>query len=539
MLYFRFQSFFKIRLFDKTIAACYDSWGKQATALRMFTESRSQTNLNIQQVGGFYEAAAQDLEVIMKVESSKYLKQVKPLLKKLQERLLSKYSYASVLAADSVGKQYSVSKSGIVIQESGSLSERGFVVKVYDGTGYGEYSFNEITEDSVEDVFETICEELMRAKPLPQGVDESKYVKPADDRLVFSESTEYEESPIALGDDKIIEMLTSISEKGRAFDERIMDCRVQCVFQKYSKLFLSENRDMEQNVMWMSGGLVVLTQRKEEIKNCFRSCSALGGAEILKEMEGKLEDACKTAIELLDSKSITPGEYECICTPDVTGMIVHEAFGHGVEMDMFVKKRAQAEQFIGKYVASPLITMRDGAATIRQVASYFFDDEGVPAHDTVIIDKGILKTGICDSQSAMHLGIEPSGNGRRESTERKAYTRMTNTIFEAGDSTLEEMISSIKYGFLIQDAESGMEDPKNWGIQCMVNIAREIKNGKLTGNIFSPIVLTGYVPDLLKSISMISNNIEASGSGFCGKGYKEWVKVSDGGPYIKAKIRLG
>ena len=63
--------------------------------------------------------------------------------------------------------------------------------------------------------------------------------------------------------------------------------------------------------------------------------------------------------------------------------------------------------------------------------------------------------------------------------------------------------------------------------------------GKLTGKIFSPIVLTGYVPDLLKSITMMSGDVKLAGGGFCGKGYKEWVKVSDGGPYIKAKIRLG
>ena len=116
---------------------------------------------------------------------------------------------------------------------------------------------------------------------------------------------------------------------------------------------------------------------------------------------------------------------------------------------------------------------------------------------------------------------------------------MTNTFFEAGKDKVEDMIASIKYGFLLENAGSGMEDPKNWGIQCMVNIAREIKDGKLTGKIFSPIVLTGYVPDLLKSITMVSDKIELSGGGFCGKGYKEWVKVSDGGPYIKAKIRLG
>ena len=116
---------------------------------------------------------------------------------------------------------------------------------------------------------------------------------------------------------------------------------------------------------------------------------------------------------------------------------------------------------------------------------------------------------------------------------------MTNTYFEGGSATKEEMIASIPYGFYLEEPTSGMEDPKNWGIQCMVSRAREIKDGKLTGKIFSPIVLTGYVPDLLKSVTMMSGGLELSGSGFCGKGYKEWVKVSDGGPYMKARIRLG
>ena len=208
-------------------------------------------------------------------------------------------------------------------------------------------------------------------------------------------------------------------------------------------------------------------------------------------------------------------------------------------MDMFVKKRALAEQYVGERVASDLVTMHDGATAAREVATYYFDDEGTMAHDTTVIDRGILKSGISDLQSALVLNTEPTGNGRRESFRRKAYTRMTNTFFEGGADTKEEMIASIRYGFLLENPKSGMEDPKNWGIQCMVNIAREIRDGRLTGKIFSPIVLTGYVPDLLKSISMMSENVYLGGSGMCGKGYKEWVKVSDGGPYIKAKIRLG
>ena len=112
-------------------------------------------------------------------------------------------------------------------------------------------------------------------------------------------------------------------------------------------------------------------------------------------------------------------------------------------------------------------------------------------------------------------------------------------MFDSGDSTLEEMIAATKHGFLLEGMESGMEDPKHWGIQCIIKLGREIKNGKLTGKIVAPIIMTGYVPDVLGNISMLSADREIFGTGGCGKGYKEWVKVADGGPYLKPNARLG
>jgi TldD protein len=183
--------------------------------------------------------------------------------------------------------------------------------------------------------------------------------------------------------------------------------------------------------------------------------------------------------------------------------------------------------------------MHDSACAVSEAASYFFDDEGNLSRDTKIISNGILLRGICDEISASRLGTSPTGNGRRESSDRRAYTRMTNTYFEAGEDSLEDMIASVKHGFLLEEARNGMEDPKNWGIQCVVGIAREISDGALSGRIFSPVVLSGYVPDLLRSIRMTGRDFTLSGCGFCGKGHKEWVKVSDGGPYILARIKLG
>ena len=476
----------------------------------------------------------------MQVSSSKLLAEKKPLMKKLLDSLLQKYTYASILGTDASAKNYGISASGISIFENEDFSEFGYVVKVYDSESYAEYAFNNLTEENMPSILASINEVLIPWKSsLPEGLSISNYEALEDEAICFEKSSEYQIDPTTLSDGAIIDKLSDLRNKTMAADANIKDAMTRFSYQVYHKTFLSKNKDITQNIMWSTSSIIGLGLRGQEMMPGFRSSSGNCGAEVLDLIETKIPEIVETVNDLLKSEPIIPGEYDCICTPEVTGMIVHEAFGHGVEMDMFAKKRALAEKYIGEYVASPLVTMHDGAAAANETATFFFDDEGTMAQDTIIIDKGILKQGICDAQAALALSHTPTGNGRRQSTSHKAYTRMTNTFFELGTDRLEDMIASIDYGFLLSDASSGMEDPKNWGIQCMVSIAREIKDGKFTGKVFSPIVLTGYVPDLLKSISMMSDNTVLSGSGMCGKGYKEWVKVSDGGPYIKAKIRLG
>lgn len=470
------------------------------------------------------------------MSKNEFLKAKKPLLKELISLLREDYEYASILAVDSYSKKYSVSKGGLSVAEDPMFTKRGFVVRVYEDGKYGEYSFNDLTEDGVR----TIADEI---KKVLGGL--SALARPEDKIELYEEKEEsyFKEvdcvSADELRDESVLTRLKALREKSFELSDKVLDTSVRFSYRRFSKLFLSDKKDLEQNVLWACGGIVVMGKNGDEIKDYYSGISSFGGKGIWEKMENALPVTVKGMEDVLGSSPMIPGEYECVCTPEVTGMIVHEAFGHGVEEDMFVKDRALAKDFLGKYVASPLVTMHDGAAAYPECGSYFFDDEGRDATDTVVIDKGILVSGINDSLSALRLGFPVTGNGRRESFERKAYTRMTNTFFTEGDSTPEEMIKSVKYGFLLENPYSGMEDPKNWGIQLMVNVAREIKDGVLTGKVFSPIVMTGYVPDLLKSISMVGKDVELCGSGFCGKGYKEWVKVSDGGPYIKAKIRLG
>lgn len=466
------------------------------------------------------------------------LDRAKPGLKKLIAELRKKYAYASVLAVADDGRTWTVSRGGTSIRTRVLCGGTGFVVRIFDETGCAEYSFNEFSQEAIPHILSVLEKRLAEQKaalpdwcaPLPTPI-------PQDEPAFLCRTSEYRIDPRELGDDAILAKLHSVREKGMA-KEGILDVYCFTEWQCSRKLFLSGNRDLDQTVMWMTGDVVAFAPKGEEILQAARPYSVLGGAEVLDELEDDVGEITDRALELLQSEPVPPGEYECVCDPDVTGLIVHEAFGHGVEMDMFVKDRALASRFVGEPVASGLVTMHDGNA-INESATMFFDDEGTLTGDTVVIDKGILAGGICDALSASRLGVKPTGNGRRESYERKAYTRMTNTYFSCGRAAKEEMIASVSDGFLLEMPLSGMEDPKNWGIQCMVNVAREIKDGKLTGKVYSPVVLTGYVPDLLKSVSMMSESGVVSGSGYCGKGYKELVKVSSGGPYMKARVRLG
>ena len=305
-----------------------------------------------------------------------------------------------------------------------------------------------------------------------------------------------------------------------------------------SKIFVSENRELTQHYTWVNGVVMLVMRDNQKMVLPREGLYSHKLKDVIDGLEALIEPCEAKGEKLLKATPIEPGIYDVITDPTITGLIAHEAFGHGLEMDQFVKDRAVSVHYMKDYVASPITSMRDGAAATHSVASYFFDDDGVLAQDTQLIKDGILMGGMCDLTSSRELGVSPTGNGRRESHTHKAYTRMTNTFIESGKDKLEDMIKSIKHGYMLFETNNGMEDPKNWQIQCVAEYGIEIVDGRLTDHYVSPVVMSGNVIDLLKSISMVSDDFQIIGAGMCGKGYKEWVRVSDGGPALKVRVKL-
>ena len=464
---------------------------------------------------------------------SEFLDSRRSMAKALVTALQKDFSYVSILGADIKARSVRADRNTTSIS-AGRDTECGFVVKMSNGGAFFEYSLDDISGDiaalaaKITAAFRlssamagrTIRDILLEDQPLVQS-----FSRPGDlDRY---------------SDRELLEFCKAQRDALLAKGDYILNAMVALSSLEVSKLFISPNRELDQHYTWVNGVLFAVCRETDKVVQVHEGADAHLMETVLDKLPTRMDALLRKAHILTHAKPITPGMYDVITDPSITGLIAHEAFGHGVELDQFIKDRALAKEFVGKYVASPICNMRDGAASTLSAASYFFDDDGVLAGDTQIIKDGILVAGISDLASANQLGLAPTGNGRRESTRHKAYSRMTNTFFEKGTDALEDMIASIDHGYMLFDTNNGMEDPKNWAIQCVAEYGIEIVDGKLTENYVSPVVMSGYVPDLLKSISMVSSDFQVIGAGSCGKGYKEWVRVSDGGPALKVKVKLG
>ena len=452
--------------------------------------------------------------------------------KALVDQLRKHFDYVSVLGVDIRSKTVRVDRNTSNILP-GHDTECGFVIKMCSGGAVYEYSADDIAD------VQTLADTITASFRLSAKLQELSItgITFADEPLVqsFSRPNDFD----AYTDAQLLDYSKDLCKDILGRSEHILNAMVGIGTLEVSKLFVSENRELDQNYTWVNGIMFVIYRDNDKVVQVRKGSDNSCIAAVMAGMPPQIDEMLDLAHHLTLAKPMTPGVYDAITDPSITGLIAHEAFGHGVEMDQFVKDRALAKEFVGKYVASPICNMRDGAASTLSAASYFFDDDGVLAGDTQIIKDGILVTGISDMTSALQLGTAPTGNGRRESTRRKAYARMTNTFFEKGTDKLEDMIASIDHGYMLFETDNGMEDPKNWAIQCVAQYGIEIVDGKLTDNYVSPVVISGYVPDLLKSISMVSDDFKVVGAGSCGKGYKEWVRVSDGGPALKVKVKLG
>ncbi len=450
-------------------------------------------------------------------------------LKTAIARLETKFPYAQASFSEQEGLSIMSNRQETRVSEI--PSRRGITLAVHTGQFWAEVGASEVTEASVDASVTRLLERIPADK---EGVSIDPGQPWSGD---FHSEYRIDPRQIPLRDK--IERLADIRGVLTGASPRVAAAFVRYGERIVRKVYVNRVKDLYQELLHVSSVPVVIVSDGRSTKTMHGGNGYQAGFEKIEYSREELETLVRESESLLDAGTIEPGIYDVVGGPGLAGVIAHEAFGHGVEADMFLKQRAKAVDYLGKPVASSLVNMIDSPLTKGFPGSCFFDDEGMPATDTHIIENGVLRNVLTDLRSASELGVPRSANGRREAFTNKVYARMTNTYFAPGESTRDEMIASVGRGLYMPHGSNGMEDPKNWGIQVESPFALEIRDGKLTGKVFAPVVITGFVPDLLNSISMVGNDLHLEGLGICQKGHKEQVPVAIGGPHLKMIARVG
>ena len=233
--------------------------------------------------------------------------------------------------------------------------------------------------------------------------------------------------------------------------------------------------------------------------------------------QAQVEEALRQALVNLDSVATPAGEMPVVLGPGWPGILLHEAIGHGLEGDFNRKKTSAFSGLLGTRVASPGVTVVDDGTIDDRRGSLTVDDEGTPTGRTVLIEDGILRGYLQDRMNARLMGMEPTGNGRRESYAHAPMPRMTNTFMLDGADEPEEIIGRVKKGIYAKNFSGGQVDITSGKFVFSAAEAYLIEDGKTTAPLKGA-SLIGNGPDVLTRVAAIGNDFALdTGIGTCGK----------------------
>ena len=248
--------------------------------------------------------------------------------------------------------------------------------------------------------------------------------------------------------------------------------------------------------------------------------------------QAQVDEALRQALVNLKAEPAPAGEMEVVLGPGWTGVLLHEAVGHGLEGDFNRKKTSAFAGLMGERVASPGVTVIDDGTIPGRRGSLTVDDEGTPTTRTVLIEDGILRGYMQDRMNARLMGLPVTGNGRRESFAHQPMPRMTNTFMLAGERDPEEILRTVKNGIYAVNFAGGQVDITSGKFVFNCTEAYRVIDGKI-GAPVKGATLIGDGPSVLTKVDMIGNDMKLDpGVGVCGKA-GQGVPVGVGQPTLK------
>jgi TldD protein len=244
------------------------------------------------------------------------------------------------------------------------------------------------------------------------------------------------------------------------------------------------------------------------------------------------DEAIRQALVNLDSVAAPAGEMPVVLGSGWSGVLWHEAVGHGLEGDFHRKKTSMFSSMMGQLIASPGVTVVDDGTLNDRRGSLTIDDEGTPTQRNVLIENGRLVGLMQDRQNARLMGVKATGNGRRQNHGYAPMPRMTNTFLMGGDKDPKEIIGSVKKGLYCANFGGGQVDIVSGKFVFSVTEGYLIEDGKITRPVKGA-TLIGAGSEALTKVGMVGNDMALDpGIGTCGKD-GQGVPVGVGQPTLR------
>ncbi len=267
-----------------------------------------------------------------------------------------------------------------------------------------------------------------------------------------------------------------------------------------------------------------MPQESRDFANSLQDYDVLVGKEDL------AAEVAQKALEIAKAPNVKAGVYPVIAGPQMTGVFIHEAFGHLSEAD-FVHENPDWQDILkmGRKMGRDFLNITDGGTLPGEGGTYKFDDEGTPATLTWLVKDGVLTGRLHSRETAATMGENPTGNARAQSYRFPPIVRMTNTCIEAGPHSFDEMIADIRYGIYAPKPRGGQTSFEQFTFGA--GEAFEIVDGKL-GKRLRNVSISGNLFKTLENIDMIAGDRGFESVGYCGKG-EQMAPVGLGGPHIR------
>ena len=453
----------------------------------------------------------------------------KAILNKVIAKALSRGGeFAEVYLENRISRQIVMEES---IFRSGLYGiSQGAGVRVISGDKTGYAYTDEITEES-----------LLRAAEVASYVArEGNMVAPIDIAPQSRKSFVTVSRPLeAIADTKRIEVMERANQAAMDYDPRIKMASIDYYDQVRGRVIAnSEGLYLKDELPHL---FFIVETMGEEGGNRHMSrerISAHSGFELFDEQppEDVARRAARESIAMLKAEDAPAGMMDVVMENGWGGVLIHEAVGHPLEADSIARGVGAFTGKVGQKVAADCFTMVDDGTIPNFRGTINFDDEGTQAQRNVLIKDGVLLGYMTDILSAKQLGLERTGNGRRESFRNMPIPRMTNTFIEEGDAKPEDILSSTKSGIYVQSLSGGSVNSVTGMFNFTCREAYAIENGEKTTPLKGA-TLIGSCLEVIQNIDVVGNDL-AFGPGICGKG--QMAEVTAGQPTVRIRgINVG